>query len=184
MAVAGFVLSFLIGLLGLAFSMAGLRRSREPGRGGAGLATAGIVISVVNMAVGALLVTGGVHLWPTTLSAAVPPPAGTVAPAVGSTTVAGACQVILPTLSGAQAQLRGAGSAGEALRQLQALADTLEQQGAASGDPAFTRDTADLAGIFRGVVTDVQAHREPDASGAEKAGERVGFDCGMAGVHP
>ncbi len=56
MAIAGFVLSFFCGLLGLIFSIMGLNEvKRSNGQlGGHGLATAGIIISIVNMVVGLL----------------------------------------------------------------------------------------------------------------------------------
>lgn len=54
MAIAGFVLSFFCGLLGLIFSIIGLNEvKRSNGTvGGGGLATAGIVISIVGMVIG------------------------------------------------------------------------------------------------------------------------------------
>lgn len=56
MAIAGFVLSFFCGLLGLIFSIMGLNEvKRSNGQlGGGGLATAGIVISIVNIVIGLL----------------------------------------------------------------------------------------------------------------------------------
>jgi hypothetical protein len=54
MAVAGFVLSFFCGLLGLIFSIVGYNETKNSGGavGGAGLAIAGIVISIVSMVIG------------------------------------------------------------------------------------------------------------------------------------
>jgi hypothetical protein len=54
MAIAGFILSFLCGLLGLIFSIVALNQiSRSMGQlRGRGLAIAGIIISIVTMAVG------------------------------------------------------------------------------------------------------------------------------------
>ncbi len=51
MAIAGFVLSFFCGLLGLIFSVIGLNECKASNGavGGGGLATAGIVISIVSM---------------------------------------------------------------------------------------------------------------------------------------
>ena len=48
MAIAGFVLAFFFSLLGLIFSVIGLRKSDECGSG-RGLAIAGIVLSIVGM---------------------------------------------------------------------------------------------------------------------------------------
>lgn len=50
MAIAGFVLSFFIPLLGLIFSILGLKRSKETNNG-KGLSTAGIIISCVTMVI-------------------------------------------------------------------------------------------------------------------------------------
>lgn len=50
MAIAGFVLSFFIPLLGLIFSILGLKRSKETNTG-KGLSTAGIIISCVTMVI-------------------------------------------------------------------------------------------------------------------------------------
>lgn len=50
MAIAGFVLSFFIPLLGLIFSIIGLKRSKETNNG-KGLSTAGIIISCVTMVI-------------------------------------------------------------------------------------------------------------------------------------
>ena len=56
MAVAGFVLAFLIGLLGLIFSILGLNKSKELNGKGKGLSIAGIIISSFNMLLGVILV--------------------------------------------------------------------------------------------------------------------------------
>lgn len=50
MAIAGFILSFFIPLLGLIFSILGLKRSKETNNG-KGLSTAGIIISCVTMVI-------------------------------------------------------------------------------------------------------------------------------------
>ena len=50
MAIAGFVLSFFIPLLGLIFSIIGIKRSKETNNG-KGLSTAGIIISCVTMVI-------------------------------------------------------------------------------------------------------------------------------------
>ena len=50
MAIAGFILSFFIPLLGLIFSIIGLKRSKETNNG-KGLSTAGIIISCVIMVI-------------------------------------------------------------------------------------------------------------------------------------
>jgi hypothetical protein len=51
MAIAGFVLSFLIPLLGLIFSIIGLNRSKQMGGKNRGLAIAGIIISSILMVI-------------------------------------------------------------------------------------------------------------------------------------
>ena len=50
MAIAGFILSFFIPLLGLIFSFIGLKRSKEANNG-KGLSTAGIIISCITMVI-------------------------------------------------------------------------------------------------------------------------------------
>lgn len=55
MAIAGFVLSLLIPILGLIFSAIALGRIKKSGKGGKGLATAGLVIGVVFTVLGILL---------------------------------------------------------------------------------------------------------------------------------
>lgn len=50
MAIAGFILSFFIPLLGLIFSILGLKRSKETNTG-KGLSTAGIIISCITMVI-------------------------------------------------------------------------------------------------------------------------------------
>ena len=50
MAIAGFILSFFIPLLGLIFSIIGLKRSKEANNG-KGLSTAGIIISCITMVI-------------------------------------------------------------------------------------------------------------------------------------
>jgi hypothetical protein len=70
MAIAGFVLSFFCGLLGLIFSILGRNECKRSGGavGGAGLALAGIIISIFQMLAGVLyaiaiayFVHAGVH---------------------------------------------------------------------------------------------------------------------------
>jgi hypothetical protein len=186
MAVAGFVLSFLIGLLGLVFSLIGLRRSREPGRGGHGLAVAGVVISTVNMLIGFLLVATGAGVFgpvdgvvrgtggvPAATAPAVP---------VAPTTVAGACHVVVPALIGLQSDLQSSGSEAEMLQKIGALADTVQQQGAAAGDRGFAQDTARLADAFRAALATARNGHAPDVTELERASEQVGFDCGRVGV--
>lgn len=55
MAIAGFVLSFFCGLLGLIFSAVALSQIGKTGEGGKGLAIAGIVISVVSFIFGLMI---------------------------------------------------------------------------------------------------------------------------------
>ena len=50
MAIAGFILSFFIPLLGLIFSIIGLKRSKETNNG-KGLSTVGIIISCITMVI-------------------------------------------------------------------------------------------------------------------------------------
>jgi zinc-ribbon domain len=61
MAIAGFVLSFLCGLLGLIFSIIGYNECKKSGGAitGEGLAIAGIIISIVNMLIGIAISAGG-----------------------------------------------------------------------------------------------------------------------------
>lgn len=61
MAIAGFVLSFFCGLLGLIFSLIGYNECRaSDGRiGGEGLALAGIIISIISMLLGVMIVAAG-----------------------------------------------------------------------------------------------------------------------------
>lgn len=61
MAIAGFVLSFFCGLLGLIFSIMGYNECKKSGGmvQGEGLATAGIVISILSMLIGFAVFGGG-----------------------------------------------------------------------------------------------------------------------------
>lgn len=63
MAIAGFVLSFFCGLLGLIFSCIGYSECKNSGGtvGGGGLALAGIIISLVSMLLGVMMALGGSH---------------------------------------------------------------------------------------------------------------------------
>ena len=56
MAIAGFVCSFLFAILGLIFSIIGMKQCEERGEEGYGLAKAGKIISIVNIALGVFLV--------------------------------------------------------------------------------------------------------------------------------
>lgn len=51
MAIAGFVCSFFFALLGLIFSIIGMQQCKERGDNGYGLAKAGMIISIVWMAI-------------------------------------------------------------------------------------------------------------------------------------
>lgn len=63
LAVAGFILSFLVSLVGLILSIIGFNQTKRSGEKGHGLALAGIIISVINMILGlaltVALVAGG-----------------------------------------------------------------------------------------------------------------------------
>ncbi len=61
MAIAGFVLSFFCGLLGLIFSCIGYSECKKSGGTvtGDGLALAGIIISIVSMLLGLMIAVGG-----------------------------------------------------------------------------------------------------------------------------
>ncbi|MGN1051975.1 MAG: DUF4190 domain-containing protein [Candidatus Scatosoma sp.] len=54
-AIAGFVCSFLFALLGLIFSIIAMKQCRERNEEGYGLAKAGMIISIVSMALSVLL---------------------------------------------------------------------------------------------------------------------------------
>lgn len=187
MAVAGFVLSFFGGFLGLIFSVIGLRRSSEPGRGGKGLAIAGIVISIVSMAFWGLVAVGlassidgtSDNPFDSTTNAAGP---SSPAPAPGSESVADACHVIVPAVTGLQADLQSSTSPADMVGKINSLADTVEQQGLASGDPAFTQDTANLAAQYRSLMKAAQSGQKPDFTALMKAAEQLGYDCAKAGV--
>lgn len=59
MAVVGFIFSFFIALLGLIFSIIGMNQCKERGDDGYGLAKAGLIISIIEMAlvfIGAMII--------------------------------------------------------------------------------------------------------------------------------
>jgi hypothetical protein len=188
MAIAGFVLSFFVGLLGLIFSSIGLRRSREPGRSGRGLAIAGLVISAVNIVVSILIAVGAASGSTATDSSSVASSSTAAAsstapaPAPGSETVADACHVIIPAVTGVQADLQSATSVADMLNKITQLAATVQQQGVASGDPDFTQHTATLADQYRALLHAGETGGKPDYTALAKAGEQVGYDCGRVGV--
>ena len=189
MAVAGFVLSFIFGLLGLIFSIIGLRKSREPGRTGRGLSIAGIVISVVNILAG-ILIAANLNSSSTLpasssdttnasgSSASVP------APAPGSESVADACHVIVPAVTGLQGDLQSASGPDDMIGKINSLADTVQNQGVASGDAAFTQDTANLANAYRTFLHALQSGSKPDVTTLYKSAEKIGYDCAKVGVTP
>ena len=190
MAVAGFVLSFFFGLLGLIFSTIGLRRSREPGRTGRGLAIAGIVISAVNILAGILIAAslnsgstatdGSSTVANATTNAAAS--SSTPAPAPGSESVADACNVIIPALKNLQANMQSASSPADMINKINQLADTTEQQGVASGDASFTQHAANMADQYRAVLQSVRQGHAPDFTALAKSAEQIGYDCAQAGV--
>jgi len=63
MAIAGFILSFFCGLLGLIFSIIGYNECKKSNGmvRGEGLAVAGIIISIVSMLIGIAISAGGRH---------------------------------------------------------------------------------------------------------------------------
>ncbi len=54
LAIVGFVLSFFVAIAGLVCSILARKQCRERGEGGAGLALAGIIISIAEMAIALL----------------------------------------------------------------------------------------------------------------------------------
>lgn len=56
MAIAGFVCSFFFALLGLIFSIIGMKQCKERGEDGYGLAKAGKIISIVNIALSIFII--------------------------------------------------------------------------------------------------------------------------------
>ena len=96
--------------------------------------------------------------------------------------MAGACHVVVPALTGLQSDLQASRSEAEMLQTIGALADTVQQQGAAAGDSGFAQDTERLADALRAAQATVQARHAPDVSELERASEQVGFDCGRVGV--
>lgn len=56
MAIAGFVCSFLFAILGLIFSIIGMKQCEERGEDGYGLAKAGKIISIVNIALSIFII--------------------------------------------------------------------------------------------------------------------------------
>ena len=67
MAVAGFILSFFFALLGLIFSIIGLKKSKET-NSGKGLSIAGIIISSINMIIGLIIVFSTAVTVPTVIN--------------------------------------------------------------------------------------------------------------------
>lgn len=70
MAIAGFVLSFFVPVLGIIFSAIGMKQTKENNEAGRGLAIAGLVISIVWVAialilglVGACTVSNLIYYW-------------------------------------------------------------------------------------------------------------------------
>ena len=56
LAIVGFVLSFFVAIAGLICSIIARKQIRETGEGGAGLALAGLIISIVEMAIAAIYI--------------------------------------------------------------------------------------------------------------------------------
>ena len=70
--ILGFCVFFLGGLLGVIFGLLGLRRAREPGAPGKGLAIAGIVIGVLSLITSGLFAAGGAKLFQKVMGIAGP----------------------------------------------------------------------------------------------------------------
>ena len=58
-AIAGFVVSFFVAILGIIFSAIALKQIRESNEGGRGLAVAGLVLSIIWIAIALLLFMSG-----------------------------------------------------------------------------------------------------------------------------
>jgi len=185
-AIWGFVLAFLVAPAGLVLSAVGMRQARRRGEKGRGLAIAGLVISLVLLAAGALvLVSGAMDRLTTELRTATGttaaqrslPPAG---PAPAS--VLDACTTLMPTLEGAEASMTAAQTEQQAA---QVVVDmhTAVITAAGAPDPNFQAHLGTLATDLESLLTAFDTGQVP--AGLEQTMEQdsflVGKDCGLAG---
>jgi hypothetical protein len=195
MAIWGLVCAFLFAPLGLIFSVIGLNqipRRRERGRG---LAVAGLVVSLVVLAAGALVLTMVAEEVGNQLAADAvsPDPApgknapeaalqGTPPAAPAPASVLEACTTMMPVLIGAEDQMAAADTEAAAMQVVADMRAAIVWAEAAP-DPTFQQHLQVLADDLQALV-DAVGDREPPAgiqATLEDHSFVVGKDCGLAG---
>jgi hypothetical protein len=194
MAVLGLVFAFVFSPLGLVFSAIGLRQVNRRWERGRGLAIAGLVVSVLMMVVGALF---WLLVLPQIQEAAESVTSQAVAEELSDMTgteispiegadaqaVAAACDVIMDTMMGVEADMAATSTAEESAAVIAGVRSTLETAAAGTGDAAFITDVQALSGDFQQIADTAAAGGDTTEleNKATVDSERVGARCAMAG---
>jgi hypothetical protein len=187
MAVLGLVFAFVLPVLGVVFSAVGLVQTRQRRQPGRRLAAAGLAVSLLLLAVAAvLLATLDPAVRRSTATpgadvpgAAAPVPAGDPA----DEAVAAACSVVMPAMTQLESDLGGAATLDQVAAEVGALQQRITAAAAAARDAGFTAHAQDLATDFGRLVDTARAGGDPAAlvGVIERDGTALGGDCGAAG---
>lgn len=194
MSVLGLVFAFVFSPLGLIFSAIGLRQAKRRWERGRELALAGLVVSLVMLAIGALVV---LLVLPKMLEAAEAMTVDAIADELSEVTgteidpgsaanteaVAGACDVIMRALLTAESGMAGMTTIEEYEASVAGIRGTLEGAAVGSADAAFIADVQALSEDFQ-QIADAAAVGGDTTELERKAvvdSGRVGARCAMAG---
>jgi hypothetical protein len=185
-AIWGFVLAFLVSPVGLVLSAVAVRRTRQRGEKGRGLAIAGLVLSLVFLATGALVLASGAldrlteQLRTATGGTTAPVSLPSAGPAPAN--VLEACTALMPALQGSEASMAAA-TTDEQAAQVVVDMHTAVITAAGAPDPTFQAHLGTLAADLRSLLTAFDTGEVP--TGLEQTMEQdsflVGKDCGLAG---
>ena len=119
-------------------------------------------------------------------------PAGTPAPSTPAPStpastapagsVAAACDVIIPAVTGAEDDLGSAATEEEALAKLESLSQQLDSAAAGTGDADFQADVTRVTDAYRALGRAAAAGETPDFNELAEAAGDLGSDCALAGV--
>lgn len=199
MAILGLVFAFVFSPLGIVFSALGLSQIKQRREGGRGLALAGLILSIVFVAIGVLmlvlaLVVGSAAVSASSAiesavsSASAAEDAVAVDGAVtGATTddaqIVAACGAILPAVDELNAGIDTASTPEEYAALIEQAASTMETAAAGVADPVFVQDASNLYGTLREVGALAVAGEDPSylADTLDAFQGTVESDCTAAG---
>ena len=187
MAILGLVFAFVFSPLGIVFSAIGLKQIKERREGGRGLALAGLILSIIFVALGILIVILAATVFSSAVEQAAQDSAavstGAAEPVDDPDGVVAACEAIVPAVVDLESDLATVQTPEDYATVMTGLRTTIESAAAQTTDPTFVQHVQTLSGDFQQAADAVSAGEDPSTlEGALTAdGTQIDNDCAAAG---